>query len=253
MKTCVTAQQQLQQSYKDHQVAAGYVQQRFSDELNRLLHERQVAVVNRVAKRLTSGRILEIAPGPARVTRDVRHSGLVVCLEYNQSMIDVGRQAGQVAKEWQNTCPLWIRGDAFALPFRQCFDFVYTFRFIRHFHYQDRARLYAEISRVLRPGGWLVFDAVNERVSRPLREAYPEHYTLYDKLYRDVAELRCELAGAGFELADIEPVQRWYRAQYRVQVLLGPRSRRLCRLLIRALELMRRAPALEWIVTCRRT
>ena len=112
--------------------------------------------------------------------------------------------------------------------------------------------MYAELRSVLQPGGQLVVDAVNARVSAPMRKTNPEAYHIYDKLYRDQSELRNELAENGFETAWIEPVQRWFSLQYKAQVLLGPRSRRLCRWAIRSLERLRRGPALEWIVTARR-
>src|SRR5262249_4547749 len=131
------------------------------------------------------------------------------------------------------------------------FDLVYSFRFLRHFRRDDRNRLYAEIQRVLRPGGYFLMDAVNERVSRPLREANPEDYPIYDVLYTE-EELRRELTTAGLEPVELRPVQKFYRWQYRSQVLLGPRANWLNRLVIRGLEHLPAGHGLEWIVTCRR-
>jgi SAM-dependent methyltransferase len=136
--------------------------------------------------------------------------------------------------------------------FRQPFDLVYTFRFIRHFQLADRQRLYAQIRRVLRPGGLLLFDAVNAVVSRPLREAHPEEYPIYDELYDTLEDLRTELNRAEFELTDQRVVQRGFRRQQQVECLLGPRCRWLSRFVIRVLEQTSRGPGLEWIVTCRR-
>ena len=94
-------------------------------------------------------------------------------------------------------------------------------------------------------------DAVNRRVSRPFRAASPEQYPIYDKLYRP-DELRDELTRSGLEPVALEPVHKFYRWQYRSQVLLGPRADWLNRLLIRALESLPAREGLEWIVTCRR-
>ena len=137
---------------------------------------------------------------------------------------------------------------AFAEPF----DFAYTFRFIRHFKLDDRQRLYGRIHRALRPGGLLMFDAVNAAVSRRLRQANPEQFPIYDKLYDTVDQLRGELKDAGFDLTRAAPVQRAYRMQWRSQVLIGPRARWLNRLVIGALERLSPGSPLEWIVTCRR-
>jgi SAM-dependent methyltransferase len=234
---------QIRTAYASHDTAAGYIGRRFVNELQGLLHERQVAAVQRVMRDVRPARTLEVAPGPGRVTRDVTPAGLLVCVEYNEGMIGQGRPAAGRAA--------WVRGDGFQLPFGDGFDFVYSFRFIRHFRADDRRRLYAEVRRVLRPGGHLVFDAVNERVARPLREVYPAAYPIYDKLYRP-EELRDELTAAGFETVSLEPVQRRYRLQYRCQVGLGPRANWLNRLVIRVLERLARGDGMEWVVTCRR-
>ena len=95
-------------------------------------------------------------------------------------------------------------------------------------------------------------DAVNGEVSGPLRAARPEDYPIYDKLYKDVDELRVELRGAGFAVAEVVAVQRSFPLEYRVQCLVGPRSRWLNRQLIRAIERLSRGPGLEWVVTCLR-
>lgn len=235
---------EIQDSYEGAKVASEYVQVRFQSELMALLHDRQVEAVNRLVRKGAT-RVLEVAPGPGRLTRDVRTDGPLVCLEFNAGMIEEGRAACGSNVEW-------VRGNGFDLPFGGVFDLLYTFRFVRHFHREDRERLYAQVRKVLRPGGMFVMDAVNEQVSGPWRAARPEDYPIYDKLYRDETELRAELTGAGFEIVRVEPVQRWLNLQFRAQCLLGPRSRTVCRWVIRALEKMRRGPALEWIVTCRR-
>src|SRR5690606_32830690 len=205
----------------------------------------QVEAVQRAIARVGSGRILEIAPGPGRITCDVRAGGRLCCLEYNQQMIERGRSVCQ-----ENV--RWIQGDAFNLPFSSSFDLVYSFRFVRHFQRSDRDRLYRQIRQVLKPAGWLVLDAVNERVSAPLRRKNPQNYPIYDKLYGDPSELCAELGEAGFEVRRLDPVQTWFTLQYRTQVLLGPRSRRLCRWIIRPAESIRRGPPLEWVVTAQK-
>lgn len=240
----LATEREIQQHYSDRATAAAYVGRRFVSELHRLLHDRQVAAVQRVLDRSGAGDALEIAPGPGRVTRDVRPRGRLVCLEFNESMIEQGRPACGPAASW-------VRGNGFRLPFAEAFDLVYSFRFIRHFRRADRERLYAEVRRVLRPGGWFVFDAVNERLSRPLRLAHPEEYPVYDKLYSP-GELRDELTAAGFAAVALEPVQKCLKLQSWSQVFLGPRCGPLNRAVIRTLERLPRRDGLEWVVTCRR-
>jgi SAM-dependent methyltransferase len=236
---------EIQRAYAGERTAARYVRDRFSSPLYQLIHEKQVRAVQQVIDRTRPQSALEVAPGPGRITRDVRPTGRLVCLEYNEGMIEHGRAAcgGRVQ---------WVRGNAFELPFAAGeFELAYSFRFVRHFHLPDRRRLYDGIRRVLRPGGYFVMDAVNERVSGPLRRRDPAGYTIYDELYSP-DRLRAELADAGFEVVRLEPVQKCFGWQCRSQVLLGPRADWLNRLVIRALERLPFRDGLEWIVTCRR-
>jgi SAM-dependent methyltransferase len=240
----LSSENDIQSAYESPTVAEEYISRRFQNELHGLLHDRQVSAVQRVMDQTRPRRILEIAPGPGRVTRDLRPTGLLICLEYNKGMIEQGRRVCQARAEW-------IRGNGFSLPFGQYFDLVYSFRFVRHFHREDRERLYAQVRQILVPGGHFVFDAVNERVSRPLREAKPWEYPIYDKLYRP-EDLRMELADAGLEVVTLAPVQKYLGPQAISQWLLGPRARLLNRLVIRGLEHLPRRDGLEWVVTCRR-
>ncbi len=148
---------EIKHYYENKATAESYVGQRFTSELNRMLHDRQVAAIQGAIDRWHPAKSLEVAPGPGRLTRDLRPSGLLVCLEFNQVMIEEGRRRTAIR-------PAWLRGDGFRLPLSPGFDLVYSFRFIRHFHRADRERIYAEIRRVLRPGGIFLMDAVNAGV-----------------------------------------------------------------------------------------
>ena len=237
---------EIQSAYSGERMAASYVANRFQSELNLLLHERQVAAVNRVMTDAHPAQTLEIAPGPGRVTRDVRPANQLTCLEFNEGMIEEGRYACRNGAEF-------VQGNAFELPFEpNTFDFAYTFRFIRHFHDDDRSRLYEQIANVMKPRGTLVFDAVNERQSKPLRDANPESYPVYDVLYRE-ADLRRELTAAGFTDIRLESVQKRYRWQYLSETLIAPRSKAVNRVIVRGLEALPASDGLEWIVTCRRS
>jgi SAM-dependent methyltransferase len=240
----ISTETEIKQFYEDEGTAKNYVAERFISELNRMLHDRQVAAVQAAIDRFRPARTLEIATGPGRLTRDIRTSGLLACLEFNRAMIEEGRSRTP-------TQPLWVRGDAFLLPFSPGFDLAYSFRFIRHFRRADRERLYAEIRRALRPGGHFLMDAVNERVSAPARAKRPEDYVVYDKLYRR-DELFEELTGAGFTPLSARSVYKFKRCQSLSQILVGPRANWLNRLLIRTLERLPSLGGEEWIVTCRR-
>jgi SAM-dependent methyltransferase len=244
MNMPLATEAEIQNAYQGAERAEKYVAERFVAPLFRMLHDKQVRAVQQEVDRRKPGSMLEIAPGPGRITRAIRPSGRLVCLEFNQGMIDEGKAACNGKAEW-------VQGNAFELPFEQEFDLVYTFRFIRHFHRPDRLRLYDQVRKVLRPGGTFIMDAVNERISKPLRDARPQEYPIYDKLYR-IDELRFELSEAGLEPIDLQPVQKKNRLQSWSQIYIGPRANWLNRILIHALEALPARDGLEWIVTCRR-
>lgn len=240
---------EIRDAYRDDRVAQQYVDRRFVEPLGALLHARQAGVLVNLIQQHRPRRILEIAPGPARLTveaaRVFRGTGLLIDAS-RQMLAEAGRRLGP-GSDWQR-----IQGDAFQLPFGATFDLVYSFRLIRHFEQPERHRLYRQITRVLAPGGLLVFDAVNQIVSAPLRQrSAPGEYRHYDAMFTRSA-LKQELEAARLELVALQGVQHRFAWLQRLQVLVGPRSRPLTRAL---LELVDRAPGgepLEWIVVCRR-
>ncbi len=239
----------IREAYRDETVARRYVDERFREPLGALLHARQSAALARAIDRLSPRRVLEVAPGPARLTVDVarRVAGGTMVDSSAQMLAEARRRLGGRARAWRI-----VQADAFHLPFRQAFDLVYTFRFLRHFESADRRRLYAELRRVLVPGGRLVFDAVNEVVSGPIRaRARPGEYQHYDALL-DPNTLHEELTSCGLVLERLEGAQHRYGLLYRTQVLVAPRSRPLARALMEGIDRFGGGEPLEWIVTCYR-
>jgi ubiquinone/menaquinone biosynthesis C-methylase UbiE len=239
---------EIRDAYRADEVAREYVERRFRQPLFAMLHDRQVRTVVDLVRRERPARILEIAPGPARVTLDVARActarGVIVDASL-QMLGEARRRLDGFSARWRA-----VQGDAFALPVAGPVDLVYSFRLVRHFERHDRRRLYGEIARVLRLGGWFVFDAVNEKVSAPLRAAAPSEYQHFDALMTP-AELEAELNEAGLRLVALSGVQHRMPVLGRLQVLVAPRSARLARWLMERVDSIGGEP-LEWIVVCRR-
>jgi ubiquinone/menaquinone biosynthesis C-methylase UbiE len=246
----IRGHEDLRKAYEDDRVAREYVHRRFTSPIGALLHARQVAAVHRTLSGAQVRRALEIAPGPARVTVDVAPAlEQLTLIDASQQMLAEARTRLR-ARGLQGRVQL-VRADAFRLPACAAFDLVYSFRLIRHFERDDRLRLYDQIARVLRPGGWLVFDAVNAAVSAPLRaRARPGEYQHFDALLTE-KDVREELEAGGFRQISLQGVQRRYGALRACQIYLAPRSAVLARA---AMELIDRSGGepLEWVVTCRR-
>jgi ubiquinone/menaquinone biosynthesis C-methylase UbiE len=239
----------IRAAYQDAGVARRYVEERFTTPLGALLHERQSQVLRRVISAHASPDVLEIAPGPARLTTSVIDvTGQLTLLDASAEMLAEARS--RLSAATVDTKYTLVRGDAFCLPFPSRFDFVYSFRLIRHFGPDERLRLYREIARVLKPRGRLVFDAVNERVYEPMRAIADGKQHFDAPLDREA--LCAELAAAGFEVESLEGVQHRYSTLYQLQVLVAPRSAKLARLAMNVVDRVGGGEPLEWVVTCRR-
>jgi ubiquinone/menaquinone biosynthesis C-methylase UbiE len=239
----------IRTAYQDAGVARRYVEERFTTPLGGLLHDRQSHVLRSVIAAQNAPDVLEIAPGPARLTTSVIDlAGQLTLVDASAEMLGEARR--RLSAVTVNTPYTLVRGDAFCLPFPSRFDLVYSFRLIRHFGLEDRLRLYREAARVLKPGGRLVFDAVNKRVYEPMR-ALADGRQHYDASL-DRSALCAELASAGFEVESLEGAHHRYATLYRLQVLVAPRSATLARLAMNVVDRVGGGEPLEWIVICRR-
>ena len=244
----------VKQLYQDEKVAENYIANRFTWAWSRLLHERQIAVLNALLRNSRLSSALELAPGPARIAPDLvgLRSGLMV--EASPQMIEVATRRiveHHLEKVWEIQ-----KGNAFDLTsLSRTFDLAFTFRFIRHFEAEERKRLYSEIHRRLNPSGLLVFDVVNKPVRRKLDARAKPHsgeaLPVYDITYtRD--ELTAEMNAAGFEVVALYEVIRHFTLQAWLSYRVGHRLPGLAWPLVKALELLPTSNPLEWVAICRK-
>jgi ubiquinone/menaquinone biosynthesis C-methylase UbiE len=239
--------EELQAFYRDRDVVGSYLRRRTAQPLNGVLHRGQVAFLNRALAERRPQRVLEIAPGPARLTAELAFAGTGLAVDASPQMLAVARDRlrGRPG-EW-----LIARGDAFQLPVADhSVDLVYTTKFVRHFQRDDRNRLYAQIRRVLRPGGAFVMDAQNRAISLPHRQRKGlEKYPIYDVLY-DLPELLDELQTEHFHVARVGGLVRHFGIQSRLNRLRHLRLTAIASALVRAVELVPSRSPSTWMVLC---
>jgi ubiquinone/menaquinone biosynthesis C-methylase UbiE len=227
----ITSKSGLTEFYDDPEVVRTYLNRK-AQPLGSVLHARQVGFLNQTIARLAPKRLLELAPGPARLSAEVGPTPFAVGMDWSPRMLAEAQRRTRAAgrPEWR-----FVRGDGFSLPFASgSFDLVYSVRFVRRFEVERRQAIYAEIRRVLRPGGHLILDAQNKLVAGPHREGRND-YPVYDELWlRD--DLIAELEGAGFTPQHLEGIMRQFAWQWRLHRLRRFGLGGAARLLIRALE-----------------
>ena len=236
---------ELQAYYQDERVVGEYLRRRTAQPLNGLLHRSQVDFLNRVVHERRPRRVLEIAPGPGRLTAELDFCGEGVAIDSSPAMLATARRRLRARnREW-----LFLRGDAFVLPFAEArFDFVYTLKFIRHFQLEDRLRLYTEVKRVLAPGGVFVLDAQNRAISLPHRQRKGlDQYRIYDVLY-EREELVAELQQSGFRVARIDGMVNHFAFQQQLNRLRRLHLSGVARLLIDAVERVPTRNPSTWMV-----
>jgi ubiquinone/menaquinone biosynthesis C-methylase UbiE len=239
----------LKEFYNDPKVVDSYLKDRIIQPLGSVLHQRQVAFVQRAIDRLAIKRVLDLAPGPATLGADLSPPRLAVGMDASFNMLQAaGRRTESRGDRWQ-----LAQGDAYQLPFATAsFDLVYSLRFIRRFDRQRRDGLYAAIKRVLKPGGFFIMDAQNRTVSLPHRMARGlERYPVYDELFLR-HELVDELEENGFQVNELEGIMRRFDLQFKISRLRHFRLSGLARLMIRMLEHTHDRNPSTWMVLCQK-
>ena len=237
----------LKSYYRDRGVVDDYMRKRTGQPLNGFLHDRQINFINDQLKKQGANRVLELACGPGRLTAEVHGIDFGLAIDASPAMLETAQR--------RTRDPAWsfMRTDAFNLPFHDgSFDAVYTLRFIRHFQDDDRKRLYAELQRILRPGGVFLVDALNRDVSKPHREKKGvDSYHIYDVLYRE-GEVEDELRENGFVVESTEAIIKSFSIQQRLNRLRRFRIDPIARFLIEMVERFLGSQPSGWMIASKK-
>lgn len=172
---------------------------------------------------LGPGALLEVAAGTGAVTRELAtrlpDTTLITATDISRPMLDHASAIGTARPV------TWRQADVMDLPFGDdSFDAVVCQFGVMFF--PDRPRAFAEIRRVLRPGGTFVFNVwggLDENdfircVNEALTAVFPEDPPLFAARvahgYHDAAVIRGDLASGGFDSrASFEAIDAYSRAE----------------------------------------
>lgn len=235
--------------YRKEHMVRPYINERFSKPLGRVQHCCQVEFINRVIKEYNVRSVLEVACGPARLTAEVRGFEKGVAIDSSEKMLEVAKNRTSKEVPWQ-----FQEGDAFRLNFKNKFDSVYSFRFIRHLKLDNRNKIYDQIKGVLNPKGLFIFDAIRYDKPRFLQKYESGGEILvYDKVYKNKLELQNELKEAGFELLKLHScIEHFYIQAFFSRITHIFKNDWLGIRIIQFLEKIKIGHPLEWIVLCQK-
>ncbi|MFO1047932.1 MAG: class I SAM-dependent methyltransferase [Geminicoccaceae bacterium] len=172
--------------------------------------------------------------GPARflaATRGYRVAGVDLTPEYVEVANELARRCGLADRV------RFLAGDALALPFA---DASFAAAYTQHvaMNIADKAGLYRELARVLRPGATLVIHDILQGSGGPLRYPAPWSADGSTSFLLDRAGLERHLDQAGFAVAEVQERRQesvaWFEARMAatragggpsplsVRLLLGP-------------------------------
>ncbi len=242
--------------YEDSSVASSYLEKRMQFSWQRLLHTRQVEIVNEVVHRHAPDSVLELAPGPARISAELDGIKNGVMIENSEEMLKIARERLRLKgkdKSWEV-----IGGSAFDLDEllgERQFGMAYTFRFLRHFRDVERQQLYQAISRHVKKDGLLVFDVVNKTIrdalDAGLKETPKGELAVYDVTYT-IETFNEEMAKNGYAVEAMYPVMRQFGVQSWLSYKADDIVRPVVRALVNALEKVPSTEPLEWVAVCRK-
>ncbi|MBZ0266739.1 class I SAM-dependent methyltransferase [bacterium] len=243
----------VKELYQDETVAKQYIDERLKHAWWRHLHEVQVGEINRVIADHAPADILEIAPGPARLAPDVRGVTKGLMVEASPQMIEVARSRLADA----GLTNVWdiVEGNVFDLsPLERQFDFVFTFRLIRHFDAGERTRIYEQVASRLKPGGFFLFDMVNgvTRTRLDRKEGKGDGLDVFDATYTGAEDIRMEMEASGFELVSLKNALNHFDLQSFLSYKLDDRFFSPVLSLVRMLDGIPATHPLEWVALFRK-
>ena len=240
---------QIKSFYRNDRIAHSYIDERFSKPLGKIQHKIQVAIINNTIDKFNAQSILEVACGPARLTTEIRARKLGIAIDSSLHMLRIAKSRINRDANW-----LFIQTDAFNPGIRQRFQLIYSLRFIRHFEFRERIKIYRVISSLLRSGGIFIFDAVHFGKNCVVRKLENKNQKeIYDKIYDAPKEIINELKSAGFEVLDLKATVNHFYLQAIISRLSSLINfQKFGSKIIYKLEKVPFCRPLEWIVICKK-
>ncbi len=151
--------------------------------------------------------LLDIAAGEGRISEIIVKYGDLTVIENSPSMLKI------LLKNLEPNQPNIVEADFLNYEVQegmnQNYDIITTFRFIRHFEYSHRQKLYNKILQLLKEDGLLIFDIPNKKAEILLRNNLGwGNFNIYD-IFWSKSSIQDELNLNGFDLVKLIEVGKY--------------------------------------------
>jgi len=242
----VHTKDEVKEWYQRKDIVQNYMNGKFESTMGALTHKKQIDAIKKEIKRIKAKHIMDIACGPARLSKDIRGSFRGLAVDCSDEMLKLAK------RRLKESCWKVKKMDAFNIKnMNKKFDLILTFRFLRHFDSKERKQLYKNINYLLKDNGILIFDVANKKkwdsvrkLSQSLRRE--DIVKVFDKLYYK-NEVKRELKDNGFAVIKMIPVLDSYLIQYLISIF-----GKWTLFLVEIIEMLGGNDPWEWIVICKK-
>ena len=247
----VNSKEEVKKWYEKKEIAGKYLEKRFEDPLGRLRHTKQIKVINFQIKKRKPKNVLDIACGPARITKDLKGKFKGLAVDNSDEMLNIAKKRLNLKKRKIK------KVDAFNLKLNQKFDLIIFFRFVRHFKIDKRKIFYKEVHNLLNDGGIFIFDVVNSKKWHSINKlskflGRKPNIPVYDKFYTK-EELKKELKENGFKIIKLSPLINWFLIEFIISnFFCFVRLNKLGFYLLYLIDKIRGFSPWEWVVIAKK-
>ncbi len=194
----------LKAYYQRQEVADGYTEERFSVYPQNCFDTMERGSVRGLLRHFFGSRndltLLDIASGTGRILGELLPFGKCSAYDASPAMLRALR------KRFPDADVMLRESDLLSGGILGKFDVITVFRFLRHYEYGTRKKLWEMLRSALREGGMLLFDVPNRNFELPHRARNGwGNYPIYD-IFWTKDTLTEELAANGLRLTALVPV-----------------------------------------------
>jgi len=183
--------------YRKKRVTGTYDKQREGNKYRRSKRKRELRYFLELIDKKENEEVLELGCSSGFLTE---HLGKVTAIDTSEGMLEIAGKKNPKAK-----C---LPGDMFSMQFKDnSFDKVVTMRVWNHLDKRDLIRAIREAKRVLKKGGYLIFDAEEKNFVRKIAAFFYQTITRITgyKIYQySLQELKQILGKEGFKIQRIK-------------------------------------------------